>query len=78
MKAKYLFRTLSAEAVVSLKGVDYVIIAVILLVIVAIIISMVRHRKKGGGCYGCPHSKACGMCRSACPSNNRGVPFDAE
>ncbi|HHX20104.1 MAG TPA: FeoB-associated Cys-rich membrane protein [Clostridiaceae bacterium] len=78
MDLKYSPLIFLAESAAPINGIDYVIIAVILLVIVAVIFSMIRHKKEGGGCYGCPHSKTCGANRDTCLSDNGIKQSDAE
>ncbi|HNZ62883.1 MAG TPA: FeoB-associated Cys-rich membrane protein [Bacillota bacterium] len=65
-----LTHTLSLScAAAKLHGIDYAVIGVILLIAGAILFSMIRHKKRGGGCYGCPYGKTCGMARrGGCPS----------
>ncbi len=67
-----------AETATTISGIDYVIIAIIILIIAAIVFSMIRHRKRGGGCYGCPHSQTCGMRQDSCPSNTQGDSSNAK
>jgi hypothetical protein len=78
MRLKYFLWTALAKVTAPVSGIDYVVIAVLVIVIAAIVFSMVRNRKKGGGCYGCPHSQTCGMRLDDCPSNIRGEANDAE
>ncbi|HHW94204.1 MAG TPA: FeoB-associated Cys-rich membrane protein [Clostridiaceae bacterium] len=78
MNFKYSLGSAIAKATAPLSGIDYVIIAVMLLVVGAIIYSMIRHRRKGGGCYGCPHSQSCGTRQMTCQSNKQGRLSDAE
>ena len=78
MRLKNFLWTTLANVTAPVSGIDYVVIAVIVLVIAAIIVSMIRHRKKGGGCYGCPHSQTCGVRLDDCQSNIGGESNDAE
>ncbi len=69
MKLNHFLWAALTKVAAPVSGIDYVVIAAIVIVIVAIVFSMVRHRKKGGGCYGCSHSQTCGKAQNSCPSN---------
>ena len=40
--------------------IDYIIIAILAVVVTAIICYIVRAKRRGQACIGCPHSKQCG------------------
>lgn len=41
---------------------DYMTLCVIAVVVIAIITYLVKQKKKGVKCIGCPHGKSCGSC----------------
>lgn len=46
--------------------IDFIIIAVILLIICAAIFYIVKAKKCGQKCVGCPYSKTCGKSSKSC------------
>ena len=44
--------------------IDYLLIAGVLLLMGGIVLFVVRSRKKGKKCIGCPHSESCSGCGS--------------
>ena len=49
---------------------DLIIIAVILAVVIAVSVYIVRQKKKGVKCIGCPYG---GNCSGSCDKNNGGA-----
>lgn len=49
--------------------VDYIAIAAIVLIVCSAIFYIIREKKRGAKCVGCPHSKVCGS-KGRCNSNN--------
>ena len=50
--------------------IDYAIIAVVALIIGAAVFYIIRTKRSGQRCVGCPHSKTCsGGCN--CPTNDK-------
>lgn len=45
---------------------DIIVIAITALIILGVVIYIVKQKKKGRGCIGCPYSKQCGG--KCCPS----------
>ena len=45
---------------------DWIILGVILLIVAAAALYIIRQKKKGKGCIGCPDSKTCNGCCSGC------------
>ena len=45
-----------------MKIADYIVLAVITVIVTAIVYFIVRQKKKGVKCIGCPHSKSCSSC----------------
>lgn len=39
---------------------DFIIIAVILLIVIGIVMYLIRAKKRGEKCIGCPYAKECG------------------
>lgn len=64
-------KILSPALIGGLHGIDLVILILLALIIVGIIRSLVRNKKKGGGCYGCPNCGCCSRMQeekdSSCP-----------
>ena len=53
-----------------MNGTDYIVIAVILLILGGALAYLVRAKRAGQKCIGCPHSKNCsGSC--SCGANNK-------
>jgi len=51
--------------------IDYIAIAVIALIIGAALFYIIRAKKRGEKCVGCPYAKSCGgKCHSACGNTN--------
>ena len=46
--------------------VDYIAIAVIALIVGAAVFYIVRAKKRGEKCVGCPYAKQCGKCGGNC------------
>ena len=46
--------------------IDIVVIAVIVLVIGGVSVYIIRAKKKGQKCIGCPYAKQCGKCGCSC------------
>ncbi len=40
--------------------VDILIVAVVAAIVVGIVVYLVKAKKRGDGCIGCPHAKQCG------------------
>ena len=45
---------------------DYIALGIIAIIVVAIVAFIVRQKKKGVVCIGCPHSKNCNSCCKNC------------
>ena len=45
-----------------MKPIDYVILAVLAVIVGLVIFYIVRSKKSGAKCIGCPHSKTCSSC----------------
>ncbi|MBR6502316.1 MAG: FeoB-associated Cys-rich membrane protein [Clostridia bacterium] len=41
---------------------DYVILGIVTMIVVAVITYIIRQKKKGVKCIGCPHGKSCSNC----------------
>lgn len=50
---------------------DYIALGLAAIVAVLVIIYLVRQKKKGVKCIGCPHGKSCASCCGGCASNNK-------
>lgn len=50
---------------------DYIILGLIVVIIAAIIVYLVKQKKNGAKCIGCPHGKNCASCCGGCASNNK-------
>ena len=51
---------------------DYIILAIIIAILISAIAYVVKQKKKGVKCIGCPHSKNCSSCScSANKDNNK-------
>ena len=50
--------------------INIIAVAVILLVIGAAVFYIVREKKRGKKCIGCPYSESCGSCSSCGKSKN--------
>ena len=51
--------------------IDYIIIAVVACIVGAIVFYLVRAKKRGETCIGCPHAKQCGgKCGGACANHS--------
>lgn len=53
-----------------MKPIDLIIIFVILLIIGAAILYIVKAKKSGQKCVGCPYSKSCGKSKNNCSCKN--------
>ena len=49
---------------------DIIVIAIIAVIILAAVIYVVRSRKKGRKCIGCPSGGECGSCDISCGQNS--------
>ena len=59
--------------------IDYVLIGVLLLVVGIAVFYVVRSKKKGVRCIGCPDSKSCSGCQCGCEKGpNKGQNEDAD
>lgn len=47
---------------------DCVALAAIVIIVIAATVFIVRQKKKGVKCIGCPHSKTCNKCNQSCTS----------
>ena len=50
---------------------DYIAIAVIVVILAAAITYIIRAKKNGAKCIGCPHGKSCGSCNCGCSNNKQ-------
>ncbi|MBR5472949.1 MAG: FeoB-associated Cys-rich membrane protein [Clostridia bacterium] len=50
---------------------DYIVLGIIVIILVAIIIYLVRQKKKGVKCIGCPYGGKCSSCNGGCSENNK-------
>ena len=50
---------------------DYIALGIIVVVLIAIVLYLVRQKKKGIKCIGCPHSKGCSSCNCGCGSKDK-------
>ena len=41
---------------------DYIILGIVVVIVVAVIMYIVKQKKKGVKCIGCPHGKNCAKC----------------
>ena len=41
---------------------DLIVVAVILAIVSGVVFYIVREKKRGAKCIGCPHAKSCGKC----------------
>ena len=48
--------------------IDYAVIAAVLLIIAAALTYIIRAKKKGQKCIGCPYSDSCGKGQCSCSS----------
>ncbi|MBP3503528.1 MAG: FeoB-associated Cys-rich membrane protein [Bacilli bacterium] len=53
-----------------MKPIDFIIIAAIIIIIGLAVIYIVRAKKSGQKCVGCPYSKTCGKSSNNCTCNN--------
>ena len=44
--------------------IDFILIAILLLIAGAIVFYLIREKKRGVTCVGCPHAKACAKSKS--------------
>ena len=51
--------------------INLIIVAVVLIVLGGVVFYIVREKKKGSKCIGCPHGKSCASCCGGCASNNK-------
>ncbi len=49
---------------------DYIVLGIVAVVLVAAIIYIVKQKKSGVKCIGCPHSSKCGSCNCGCNFKN--------
>ena len=49
---------------------NYIVIAILAAIIAAATIYIIRQKKKGAKCIGCPNSKNCTSCNCGCNSEN--------
>ncbi len=45
---------------------DYIVLGILVVILAAVIIYLVRQKKKGVKCVGCPHGKSCSSCSCNC------------
>ncbi len=45
---------------------DYIVLGIIVVILAAVIIYLVRQKKKGVKCIGCPYGKNCSSCNGGC------------
>ncbi len=50
---------------------DYIILGIVAVIVAAVIIYLVRQKKKGVKCIGCPHGKSCACCDGGCCEQNK-------
>ena len=50
---------------------DYIAIAVIVVILAAAITYIIRAKKNGAKCIGCPHGKSCGSCNCGCSDHKQ-------
>ena len=51
---------------------DYIVLGIIVIVLAAIIIYLVKQKKKGVKCIGCPYGGKCSSCNGgSAPKNNK-------
>ena len=49
---------------------DYIILGIVAVIVVAVITYIVKQKKKGVKCVGCPYGKKCSSCNGGCTDNN--------
>ncbi len=50
---------------------DYIILGIVSAILAAVIIYLVRQKKKGVKCIGCPHGSKCTSCDCGCYEQNK-------
>ncbi len=50
---------------------DYIVLGIVAVVLIAIIFYIVKQKKKGVKCIGCPHGSKCSSCGCNCNSQNK-------
>ena len=50
--------------------INLIILAVVLLIVTACVFYIVREKKRGAKCIGCPYAKSCGKNHCDCSSNH--------
>ena len=48
---------------------DVIVIAIVALILCAVVVYIIKEKKKGRGCIGCPYSRQCGG--KCCPSKDK-------
>ena len=50
---------------------NVLIIALLLAIVVGVVIYLIRAKKRGQTCIGCPYAKRCGGCHSTCNEQDK-------
>ncbi|MBQ6884462.1 MAG: FeoB-associated Cys-rich membrane protein [Clostridia bacterium] len=50
---------------------DYIVLGIVAVVLIAVIIYIVKQKKNGTKCIGCPSGKKCGSCSGCCDLNSK-------
>ena len=50
---------------------NVLIIALLLAIVVGVVIYLIRAKKRGQTCIGCPYAKRCGGCPSTCNEQDK-------
>ena len=58
--------------------IDYIIIGILIAIAAAIVFFLVRQKKQGVACVGCPHGKQCGKAKGKSCSCGGGCHGDCE
>ncbi len=45
---------------------DYIVLGIVVVVLIAVVIYIVKQKKNGNKCIGCPHGSKCGSCDCGC------------
>lgn len=50
---------------------DYIVLGIVVVVLIAVIIYIVKQKKSGNKCIGCPHASKCASCNCGCDLQNK-------
>ena len=50
---------------------DYIVLGIVAIVLIAVIIYIVKQKKSGNKCIGCPHGSKCASCDCSCDLHNK-------